>query len=125
VALFNKVDLAGAKIQKASLHNFSNIKSLGVDIGATVIVSRRNDVIPYVEEVVKGTGSIFSTPDKCPECNSPTIANGEYVSCSNKKTCPAQVIGRINKWVSELNILEWGEKVLKKLISAGLVTDVA
>lgn len=125
VALFNKVDLAGAKIQKASLHNFSNIKSLGVDIGATVIVSRRNDVIPYVEEVVKGTGTTFSTPDKCPECNSPTIANGEYVSCSNKKTCPAQVIGRINKWVSELNILEWGEKVLKKLISAGLVTDVA
>lgn len=125
VAKFDKVFLLGAEIEACSLHNFSIVKSLKVDIGAEVIITRNNDVIPGLKEVTKGTGTIFSAPDKCPECGADTDWLGEYLICTNKATCPSQVIGRLNKWIKELNILEWGEAILKKLIASGLVSDVA
>jgi DNA ligase (NAD+) len=125
VAKFDKVYLIGAEIEKASLHNFSNISSLGAGIGAEIIVKRSNDVIPYITKVVVKGESVFSPPKICPDCGTKTVFSGEYLCCPNKKTCPQQVVGRLNKWIGELGILEWGEKILKKLIEAKLVTDVA
>lgn len=125
VAEFDEVVLLGAKIKRASLYNFSNIKNLGIDIGAEVMVKRANDVIPNLEYVISPTGTIFETPLHCPSCGLPTIQKGEYVFCLNKDSCAPQIIGRLNKWISELNIMEWGEKVLQKLIDAKLVNDVA
>lgn len=49
VAIFKEVNLAGAKVTRASLHNVSYVKSLDLHVGDTILVSRRNDVIPYVE----------------------------------------------------------------------------
>jgi DNA ligase (NAD+) len=125
VAEFDEVELVGAKIRRASLHNFSNIKTLGIDIGAVVLIERANDVIPFCKEVVKGTGTLFQPPKVCPACGTKTHFKGEYLVCPNKLECPPQVIGRLNKWIKELGILEWGEKVLQKLIDANLVRDVA
>lgn len=125
VAEFEEVELMGARIKRASLHNFSLVKELGINIGAEIIVVRANDVIPHVKEVTKQHNGYFRIPETCPECGTKTIRVGEYVRCPNKKTCPAQVIGRLNKWIKELNILEWGESILTKLIAAGKVTDVA
>lgn len=124
VAEFDKIDL-GVDVERASLYNYSYIKNLRLDVGAKVIVIRANDVIPRVEEVVKSSGSVAGYPDKCPECNSNTLWNGEYLLCSNKASCPAQVIGRLKSWINELNILEWGDGVLQRAIDANLLTDVA
>lgn len=124
VAEFNEVELLGAKVKRASLHNFSLVKELGARIGATILVERANDVIPYVKSVVDKTKEYFEAPKKCPACGADTIRVGEYVVCPNKAECPPQVIGRINKWIKELGILEWGESVLTKLIESGKVEDV-
>jgi len=124
VAEFDEVNLLGAKVKRASCYNYSYIKELGIDVGSEVLIIRANDVIPRVEELIKGTGSIHKPPKKCPECNSPTEFNGEYLRCTNKETCPAQVIGRLKTWINEQNILEWGESILQKTIDAGLVKDV-
>lgn len=124
VAEFDEVEILGSKITKASLYNFSNIKNMNIDIGAEVVVERKNDVIPSVVQVITSTNTVFSIPTTCPVCATSTIRKGEYVQCPNKQ-CPAQVIGRINKWISELNIMEWGEKVLQKFIESNLVSDVA
>jgi len=125
VAEFDEVELLGAKIRRASLHNFSLVKELGVNIGAEILVTRANDVIPYVKEVTKQNNGYFHIPEKCPACGTKTVRVGEYVRCPNKQTCPPQVIGRLNKWIGELGILEWGESILTKLIEAGLVKDIA
>lgn len=126
VAVFNpKVSLMGAEVERASLHNFSNIAELGIDVGATVLVCRSNDVIPYVEEVTKSTGTIFSTPTNCPECNSLLIEKGEYIQCPNVDGCRAQIIGRLTNWVKELNILEWGTSLLEKLVDTNKVNTIA
>ena len=125
VAEFDEVELLGAMVSRASLHNFSNIQALGINVGCEVIVSRRNDVIPYVERVTIKNGPCFEVPNTCPSCGADTVRVGEYLKCTNKKACPAQVIGRLNKWIKELNILEWGESILTKLIQSGKVKDVA
>jgi DNA ligase (NAD+) len=122
VAVFNpKVSLLGAEVEKASLHNFSNIMELGVGIGATVLVCRSNDVIPFIEEVIDPPAKIFTAPNNCPECDAKLINVGEYVQCPNVYSCPAQVNGKIINWVKELNILELGEKLIEKLVESKLV----
>lgn len=124
VAEFNEVNLLGAKITRATLHNYSLLKELGVNIGAEVIVERANDVIPIIKEVTKQCNGQYQPPTQCPVCGSPTQFKGEYLYCTNKQTCPAQVIGRLNKWLGELNVLEWGESILTKLVESGKVIDV-
>lgn len=126
VAVFNpKVLLMGAEIERASLHNFSNIKQLGIGIGAEVMVCRSNDVIPFVKEIITKPQKIFDAPTHCPECNSDVIISGEYVQCPNVSGCPAQRSGRIKNWVKELNILELGDTLIEKLSENGLVNNVA
>jgi len=123
VAEFDEVTLAGAKITRASLYNFKYVDELKVGPGAEVLIVRANDVIPRVEKCIK-PGRKFTPPDKCPECSSLTKWNGEYLMCTNVLSCPAQTIGRLKIWIREQNILEWGDKVLKRLIDAELVRDV-
>jgi DNA ligase (NAD+) len=126
VAIFNpKINLMGADIEKASLHNFSNIKDLGIDIGCTVLVCRANDVIPFVEEVVKSTGTIFKTPTNCPECLTKLISVGEYIQCPNTESCQGQIVGKIENWISELNVLEWGRGLIEKLVESGKAKTIA
>lgn len=125
VAEFEEIELVGVNIRRASLHNFSLVKELGINIGAVIMVKRANDVIPYVTSVVKQNNGYFPVPEKCPSCGTKTIRVGEYVRCPNKQTCPPQIIGRLNKWIKELGILEWGESILTKLIESGKVKDIA
>ncbi|MFM9598100.1 NAD-dependent DNA ligase LigA, partial [Streptomyces scabiei] len=68
VATVDPVKLVGATVTRASIYNLSYIEELGLDIGATVLVARANDVIPRIEELVKGTGKTAKAPSHCPEC---------------------------------------------------------
>ena len=52
VAILEPVILCGAEIKRASLHNVRWVEELNLYIGCKVLVSRRNDVIPYVEEKI-------------------------------------------------------------------------
>lgn len=52
VAYVDPVEVGGVMIKKASLHNVTRIIELDLYEGCKVLVSRRNDVIPYIEEKV-------------------------------------------------------------------------
>lgn len=125
VATVDPVQLVGATVTRASLYNMSYIEDLALDIGATVLVSRANDVIPRIEEVVKGTGTVAKIPPNCPECAGFIEFDGENLICTNTTTCPAQVKGRIKNWIKELNLLEWGDTLVEKLVDSGKVTTIA
>lgn len=126
VAYFDpKIDLSGVLVEKSTLHNFTNVRDLGINIGAKVLVSRRNDVIPFLEEVIEYEGETFQTPDVCPVCNTPVIHVGEYVQCPNTNDCLAQVCGRIENYISELNILEWGSALITNLVKSGKVKAIS
>lgn len=125
VAVVDPVSLVGATVTRASLYNWSYIEELKLDIGATVLVARANDVIPRIEELVKGTGKVALPPNHCPECGGITHMDGENLVCSNSQYCPAQIIGRIKNWIKELNLLEWGDSLVEKLVQAKKVTTIA
>ncbi len=124
IAIVEPVDLAGATVRRASLHNASNIAELGIAIGDEVLVSRRNDVIPYVEEVVTKKGKMAKPPTKCGVCKSTLEKIGEYLACRNRE-CPALVEGRIQNWVDAVGVLDWGEKLITQLVEAELVSEPA
>ncbi len=125
VAVFDPVNLVGAEITRASLYNLAYIEKIGFDVGATILVSRSNDVIPRVTQVINRVGTTAAAPKLCPACGHPTIRDGEYVVCPDVVGCPAQAVGRIKQWIGELNILEWGETLIQKLVDEKLVTNVA
>lgn len=124
VANFDTIDL-GTNVSRSTLHNFSNLEDLGIDVGCKILVCRSGDVIPFIEEVTQSTGTIFKRPTNCPECNSTLENQGEYLTCVNTDSCPAQLSGRIKNWVKELNILELGETLIDKLTESKLVNDVS
>lgn len=125
VATIDPIILVGASITRASLYNFTYVKELGLDVGATVLVSRANDVIPRIEELVKSTGTIAKAPSNCPECGTLLEIIGENLQCINTITCPAQVIGRIRNWVKELNLLEWGDTLIERLVQTTKISTVS
>lgn len=118
------VQLMGAEITRASLYNFGYINEIGLDVGATVLLVRANDVIPRCEVVVDPTGTVFQPPKQCPVCNGDVVMNGENLQCINADTCPAQVVGRLKNWINTLDILEWGDKLLSRLVEMKLATNV-
>jgi DNA ligase (NAD+) len=124
VAQFDPVTLVGAKVENASVYNVKYITDLGMDIGAKILVSRANDVIPRVEAVTQATGTVASAPVACPVCSAPTARDGEYLVCTAPDTCRAQQIGRLNQWIKSLEILEWGDVVLEKLVLGELAKSV-
>jgi len=124
IGVVEPVDLAGATVRRASLHNASNIAELGIGIGDEVLVSRRNDVIPYIEEVVTKKGKTAKPPTKCGVCKSKLEKVGEYLACRNRE-CPALVEGRIQNWVDAVGVLDWGEKLITQLVEADLVSEPA
>lgn len=125
VATVDPVTLVGATVTRASLYNLSYIEELGLDIGAKVLVARANDVIPRIEELIKGTKTIAKPPSNCPECGGMTIMDGENLTCTNTEHCPAQIIGRIKNWIKELNLLEWGDTLIEKLVESKKVITVS
>ena len=124
VAVVEPVVLAGATVRRASLHNAGNVAALGIGIGDEVLVSRRNDVIPYVEEVVSKKGKAVKAPTRCATCKSALEKIGEYLSCRNRE-CSALVEGRIQNWIGAVGCLDWGEKLIAQLVEAELVSEPA
>ena len=124
ICWFDPVNLLGSRIEKASIYNIAYINQLGLDIGATVLVCKANEIIPRVEKVIKSTGINIDIPSHCPECNNLLVMNGEYLQCTNVN-CPAQIKGKIEVWLSSLNILEWGSALIEKLIQSKKVSNIA
>lgn len=124
VAVVAPVVLAGATVQRASLANASRVAELDIGVGDDVLVSRRNDVIPYVEEVVVKRGPTAKPPKKCLVCKAPLERSGEYLSCRNDR-CRAIIEGRIQNWVDAQGVLEWGETLIAQLVEAKLVKEPA
>ncbi len=140
VAHLRPVRIAGSTVSRATLHNFDEIKRLGVRIGDTVIVQKAGDIIPEIVSVILGlrTGKEkrVSVPKRCPICDSlvekRTIGGreGEEESaalyCSNPRCFAIEkeyLIHAVSK--KGLDIPGLGEKIIELLMNEGLVKDIA
>jgi len=129
VAELEPVRLSGTTVKRASLYNYDEIRRLDLHWGDWVVVEKSGEIIPKVVRVLTERRDVLSQPVEppttCPECGTPLIQPlgevGRY--CPNYRSCPPQVIGRLEHFVSRkaMNIQGLGEKILKKLYQAGLV----
>ena len=122
VAEVEPIRLAGATIRHASLHNLTNIRRLGVAIGDDVVVSRRNDVIPYIEKVETKGPNVFVPPEVCGQCGSEIHLENEYLYCRNS-TCPAIRQGRLKTWINTLDFQGWGDERIRLIFEHGLAAE--
>ena len=119
LAHIDTVNIFGADVSAATLHNCKEIERLDVKIGDHVIVTRRGDVIPKIIGVSKdmrdGTEKSIAIPTHCPVCGSPVVNNGVFIRCDNE-SCVGRLSGRVENLVKALDIKNFGGKVIDKLI---------
>lgn len=128
VAYLEPVNIAGAMVSRATLHNEDEIKRKDIRIGDTVFVERAGDVIPKVIKVVtsKRTGGekIFQMPELCPVCKTHVVReeNEAATRCINA-ACPAQLKENINHFASKhaFDIDGMGQKLVEQLVDKGIV----
>jgi DNA ligase (NAD+) len=124
VAEFAPVNVMGATVTNASVYNIEYIRKLGICVGAEVMIARANDVIPRVISVTRPWGPPAAPPTHCPVCGHSTAMEGEYLVCLNTSGCSAQAVGRIERYIAGLDIKEWGDVLVEKLVTSGKVTAV-
>ena len=132
VAILSPVQLAGATITHATLHNEQELIRKDVHVGDTVVLERSGDVIPKITAVLadqrKGTEKIFRLPDRCPVCETPVERSEDEaaVRCVNV-ACSAQLKRRIEHFASRnaLNIDGLGPAIVEQLVREGLIGDAA
>jgi DNA ligase (NAD+) len=133
VAEFDTVSLAGANVVQASLHNISNIHDLCASqkqtvfhVGDQILASRRNDVIPYVEELLVPhlAGKPLNVPTECPGCKGALTRDGEYLVCRNED-CEQQAAGAIKRWTKKIDVKFVGESLIEALVEEWLIEDPA
>jgi len=136
VADFDTVAFAMANVSKASLHNIDYIGELAGNagqenlcVGDEILVSRRNEVIPYVEAVIKPTEDpkalVLETPKVCPDCGAAVKRDGAYLICPNDESCPAQISGAIKRWVAKIGVKHFGTALIDLLCETGKVERIA
>jgi DNA ligase (NAD+) len=133
VAELKPVQCAGVVIRRSTLHNFDEIKRLGVKIGDRVILERAGEVIPKIIKVVEsvrtGREKEFKIPDVCPVCGSKISKEKEEevaYRCINP-SCSAQIERGLAHFAcrSAMDIEGMGEAAIEQLVAKGLIKDFA
>jgi DNA ligase (NAD+) len=129
VANLTPVLLAGTTVKRASLHNFDELKRLGVGQGDTVIIEKAGEIIPQVIEVKEkatATVPVFEIPKTCPICGSAAVKDedGVYIRCVNRD-CPGQLKERLKYFAGrgQMDIENLGPALIDQLIENGLVEN--
>ena len=129
VANFNPVDMDGVIVEKASLHNISIIKQLGITNGCTCYVKRANDVIPQIDSVEQDGNGEIEIPKFCQICGEPTkivkANDSEVLYCTNDY-CAGKTLGLWTTFVSKkaMDIDGLSEQTLKVFLSRGYLTNM-
>ena len=129
VAEVEPVNIEGAVVNRATLHNFDEIDRKDIRIGDTVIIIRSGDVIPKITKVLtdrrNGDEVVVQRPTECPVCGSELLDEGALIKCQNL-SCPARVVNAIRYFSSKgcMNIDGLGEKIVEQLYEQGLIRDL-
>ena len=125
-AVFETVNIDGTDVSKASLHNISIIKKLGLTNDCTVKVYKANQIIPQIDSCLQDGNSAIEIPKYCPVCGGKTKVvkenESEVLMCTNSN-CSGKLLGRLKFFVSKsaVNIDGLSEATLEFLINKGWV----
>nr|WP_314868838.1 NAD-dependent DNA ligase LigA [uncultured Campylobacter sp.] len=129
VAVVDSVNIDGANVSNATLHNFDEIARLGLMKNDFVGIIRSGDVIPKITSVYKqrrdGTQSEILRPDHCPVCGEKLLDEGALIKCQNLD-CKARVIGSLIYFCSKkcMNIEGLSDATITQLFESGKISKI-
>ncbi|MGG5258425.1 NAD-dependent DNA ligase LigA [Phycicoccus avicenniae] len=126
------VVVAGSTVERATLHNATEVVRKGVLIGDTVVLRKAGDVIPEilgpVVDLRDGTEREFVMPTDCPACGTalaPEKEGDKDIRCPNSRSCPAQLRERLSSLAGrgafDIEALGWEGSVA--LLDSGVLDD--
>lgn len=133
-AVFEPIEIEGTIVERASLHNLSIMKELGISHkGQIVNVYKANMIIPQIDSVEKDNILItdenkITIPETCPLCDGYTKIvkenESEILTCANPD-CKGKLLGKLSHFVSKnaINIEGLSEQTLQKFIDFGWITN--
>jgi len=124
VAILNPVKIDGTIISKVTLHNLQELKRLKINKGSKVSIIKSGGIIPKITNVLDNREPIEI--NKCPFCNSELIEKGKNTYCSNQN-CKEILIQKIIHFIGKngLNLQGFGEKIIRKSVDQGMVSDIS
>ncbi len=131
VARLKPIQVGGVTVTNATLHNQDEIDRKDIRVGDTVLIERAGDVIPKIVKVIINkrphNTKTFQIPDKCPVCGHNIFKDeNEAIARCQNLSCPAQIKGRIEHFVSRLalDIEGLGEKLVDQLVENNILDSV-
>ena len=130
VAVFDPVLIENTAVERASLHNLSVMKALGLTDRCTVYVAKKNQIIPQIVECDDDGFGPIEIPLICPDCGSliKVIKQNasEVLYCGNPH-CKGRLLGLLTHFVSKagMDIKGLSEQTLDTLIRIGAVSNFA
>ena len=129
-AVLAPVEVGGATINYATLHNFDLVAEKDLRIGDTVLVKRAGEVIPQVlgpvPERRTGEERVITVPTHCPVCGTAAVRDEEEVAsyCPNV-ACAGRRLEALAHFTSRdaMDIRGLSYQRLEQLLAAGLVED--
>lgn len=134
VARLKPVNVSGAVISNATLHNMDEISRKDIHVGDWVIIRRAGDVIPEIVSVIiekRKTNPIhkINMPKLCPVCDAPVerIEGQAAYRCTGGITCRAQLVEGIKHFASRraMDINGLGDKLVEQFVAENLIKSVA
>lgn len=129
VGIFDTIEIDGCDVSRASLHNLTFIKNLELVPGCRILVSKRNMIIPHIEENLDRGQYTDIVPPNCPCCGSKTWINRrktsdgrvvETVHCGNS-ACESQILRKFEHFVCKkaMNIEGISAAILERFLDLG------
>ncbi|RKI94362.1 NAD-dependent DNA ligase LigA [Parablautia intestinalis] len=129
VAVFDTAEIDGCEVSRASLRNLTFIKNLELYPGCRILVSKRNMIIPHVEENLDRRNYQDMILQTCPCCGQPARTYSragdkgrivETLHCDNPE-CGNRILQRFAHFAEKkaMNIKGLSEATLDQLIRLG------
>jgi DNA ligase (NAD+) len=145
VARIAPQSVGGVTVENTTLHNPGEIARLGIKISDKILIVRRGDVIPKIEQSLgrakqedlagrnHADGTSFSSqlpqeqdieiPKLCPSCDYELVTEGAFLKCYNM-LCDARTSRSILYWCRALEMDGIGEKLVEQLLDAGMISSI-
>lgn len=125
IGIMDPVRLAGTTVQRANLVNTNLIRAMDLRIGSRVVVTKRGEIIPKIESLVENPADAIEieVPATCP-CGATLVDEGTRLLCPNPD-CPKKLAHRLEKWLSVLDVMDFGSVIVGKLLASGRVRSIA
>lgn len=135
VAVFKQIEIDGAVVSRANLHNISIMNELLGDKpyqGQPIEVYRSNMIIPQIYSADKSEPTVrveyFEIPEICPYCGAKLTQkneNGSVVLYCNNSECESNLVVRLDHFAGKkgLDIKGLSRATLEKLINYGWISS--